>query len=440
MILTLEQIVSLAPDEASIKAGRGLANPMKWPVTGRSAEAAWGECQGSGSKPYQVSIDLSGPAFRCTCPSRKFPCKHGIGLMLLALEKPEAVKAGTAPPWVADWLAARGEKAQKKAVEKKETVADPAAVAKRAGKRLDQMREGGEELARWLADQVRTGIATYPQQPASYFAGLAARMVDAQLPGLANEVSRLKSLIFTGDGWPQRVLEQLGRMYLLTEGLRHFEKLDGPLQADLRAQLGWALEKDEVLASGQRVEDAWCVLGQSFRENDKLWERRTWLAGQASGKQALLLDFSHGNRNFAVSMSAGTKFRAALVYYPAAFPLRALLSDEPVGASPLVAPFPAAPDFSTAFGGYADALAANPWLVGAPLAVRQVTPIRRGERWIFRDETGAEVPLRMPEQEAWSLLALSGGRPVQAFGEWSAGEWYVLGVWAGEFQSFQAAA
>jgi uncharacterized Zn finger protein len=27
-----------------------------------------------------VSVDLSGPAFRCTCPSRKFPCKHGLAL------------------------------------------------------------------------------------------------------------------------------------------------------------------------------------------------------------------------------------------------------------------------------------------------------------------------------------------------------------------------
>jgi len=52
----------------------------------------WGESQASGSKPYQVSIVLGGPAFKCTCPSRKFPCKHGIGLMLLAHQKPDSVK------------------------------------------------------------------------------------------------------------------------------------------------------------------------------------------------------------------------------------------------------------------------------------------------------------------------------------------------------------
>jgi len=201
MILTSEQIAGLAPDDASVKAGRGLANPAKWPLLGQSTEAMWGACQGSGSKPYQVSIDLSGPAFKCTCPSRKFPCKHGIGLMLLAVDKPDSVKADVPPTWVTDWLASRGEKAQKKATaEKKETVADLEAAAKRAGKRLDRMKEGGAELDRWLTDQIRSGIATYPQQPGSYFSGLAARMVDAQLPGLGHEVSRLGSLIYTGDG------------------------------------------------------------------------------------------------------------------------------------------------------------------------------------------------------------------------------------------------
>ena len=80
MNLTMEQITALAPDAASVKAGRGLVNSAKWPTLGQSANALWGECQGSGSKPYQVSVDLGGPAFKCTCPSRKFPCKHGLGL------------------------------------------------------------------------------------------------------------------------------------------------------------------------------------------------------------------------------------------------------------------------------------------------------------------------------------------------------------------------
>ncbi len=92
MNLNADQVVALAPDAASVKAGRDLVKPAKWPTLGQSADLLWGECQGSGGKPYQVSVDLDGLAFKCTCPSRKFPCKHGLGLLLLAVEKPSAVQ------------------------------------------------------------------------------------------------------------------------------------------------------------------------------------------------------------------------------------------------------------------------------------------------------------------------------------------------------------
>ena len=80
---SVDEILQLAPDTASAKAAKGLVVPAKWPNLGATEAVLWGECQGSGSKPYQVQIDQSEPAFRCTCPSRKFPCKHGLALMLL---------------------------------------------------------------------------------------------------------------------------------------------------------------------------------------------------------------------------------------------------------------------------------------------------------------------------------------------------------------------
>ena len=81
--LTAEQILALAPDPASARAGQGLANARKWATLGCDMRSAWGECQGSAREPYRTQIDLSEPAFRCSCPSRKFPCKHGLGLFNL---------------------------------------------------------------------------------------------------------------------------------------------------------------------------------------------------------------------------------------------------------------------------------------------------------------------------------------------------------------------
>jgi len=63
-------------------------------------------------------------------------------------------------PWVTDWLTSRRQKSEKKvaAASQNRETADPEAAAKRTAKRLARMKEGGEELARWLADQVRGGF------------------------------------------------------------------------------------------------------------------------------------------------------------------------------------------------------------------------------------------------------------------------------------------
>ena len=82
MHLSSEQVLALAPDAGSAAAGKKLANTRHWRNLGQNAEAAWGECQGSAL--YQVRVELATFAVKCTCPSHKFPCKHGLGLLLLA--------------------------------------------------------------------------------------------------------------------------------------------------------------------------------------------------------------------------------------------------------------------------------------------------------------------------------------------------------------------
>lgn len=42
--LTEEQVTQLAPDAASIKAGKGLATKSKWPLLEYSKKAVWGHC------------------------------------------------------------------------------------------------------------------------------------------------------------------------------------------------------------------------------------------------------------------------------------------------------------------------------------------------------------------------------------------------------------
>ena len=108
---TEEQILALAPDTASVKAGKGQANIGKWPSLGATNEVLWGEVKGSGSKPYQTRIDLKQVGYKCSCPSRKFPCKHAIGLFLLHVRTPESFSSTAPPEWVTSWLEQRTKRA-----------------------------------------------------------------------------------------------------------------------------------------------------------------------------------------------------------------------------------------------------------------------------------------------------------------------------------------
>ena len=144
------QVEAFAPDERSITAARKLARPGPWSETGSTDTLVWGKCQGSGKTPYQVSVDLTGPAAKCTCPSRKFPCKHGIALLMLWAESDGAITDAAEPAGFADeWAKGRaerseatGERRAKKAAETDAEPADPEAAAKRLATRLQLMNAG----------------------------------------------------------------------------------------------------------------------------------------------------------------------------------------------------------------------------------------------------------------------------------------------------------
>src|SRR5215470_15299538 len=78
MSLTLERIETLAPDQASLAAARKLLKPSSWPTLAEGEGLVWGECQGSGATPYRVVVNEADTGYKCTCPSRKFPCKHSL--------------------------------------------------------------------------------------------------------------------------------------------------------------------------------------------------------------------------------------------------------------------------------------------------------------------------------------------------------------------------
>src|SRR5215216_2592094 len=296
-----EQIIALAPDAASAKAGRSLATASKWQNVGQNERALWGECQGSGAKPYQTVIDLNEPAFKCSCPSRKFPCKHALGLFLLVANQPATGgNATTAPAWAAEWLAHRDQQAQRRseAAKKADVEPDEATLARRASQKakrsLDREAKvvaGLKELELWLRDLVRHGLASAQTRSFDYWEQMAARLIDAQAPGVARRVRDLSRVPQSADGWIEQLLSKVSSLFLLLKAYERIETLSAATQADVRTAIGWNYKEDE-LPEENVVADEWLVLGQRTTGDEGLRVRRTWLWGRRIAKGALVLEFA----------------------------------------------------------------------------------------------------------------------------------------------------
>lgn len=436
MIQSAADVLALAPDPAAAKAGAALAAPRRWSALGGDGEgrAAWGECQGSGAQPYRTAVALADLATHCSCPSRKFPCKHALGLLLLLTAEPELFAVADPPAWVAEWLAGRTARAERReraaaapddAGEEDAAAADRSRrAAARADRRATRATAGLAELARWLEDLVRGGIASAPSRPAAFWETTAARLVDAQLPGAARLVRQLGLTVTTGAAWPERFVAALGRLHLLVRAAARLEAVPADAQHDVRAALGWP----PATGQGERVADAWIVVGQVTEVEDRLRARRTWLVGRETGRHALLLHFAHGETPFAEAVPAvGHVLAAELEFFSGTVPLRATACAHATGAPPVGAPNASPNDtprppgrarLADATAGWAAALARNPWTERVLLVLDAVVPEQHGDRWLLRDAAGDALPLAPRFRAEWPLAAVAGGRPAWVAGEW----------------------
>ncbi|MEU7829052.1 SWIM zinc finger family protein [Nonomuraea sp. NPDC049129] len=571
-----DQVLALAPDASSQKAAQGVATPGKWSLRGTTDDVLFGECKGSGATPYMACVDLSEPAYRCSCPSRKFPCKHALGLLLM-WSADGVPAADSLPPWAAEWVAMRKERAAKAAAKLEAARARAAAEAESdpeladwpesdptpnagsgadpstasdtgtgvgsgsdggwgaasdtdmgldggSGKATDMGAasgggpgtisgtdsgsgsgtssglgsgsEGGQgsgaaagggsglgsgpsstgrssggrgagvesvrharvsaglaELERWLADQVRQGLAG---TDADEWDDLAKRLVDAQAPGVANALSRLRE-VRMADDWPSRLLAEYSLINLLAVAYRRRAELPGPLRQTVLIRAGFPVAREDVLVRPV-VRDRWHVVGRRDEEHDRLTARRVWLRGHDTGRAALILSFAASGQPLDASLVTGTTIDADVAFYPGAAPLRALVAtrhatprslptDRTTFADQGEATGRSAPDYradldggadfggrrdlggrvppgvspETALGEIAAAVAADPWTDSWPVVLAGVVP--------GRTSVGG-FPLHPRSRDPWRLIAVSGGRPVTVAAEWTPLGLRPLTTWA----------
>ncbi|MGW7362562.1 SWIM zinc finger family protein [Streptomyces sp. NPDC054841] len=433
---TAEQVLALAPDASSRKAGSKLGAAGPWSDAGSSGSGAvWGLCKGSGSRPYQTIVDTTGPAYKCSCPSRKFPCKHALGLLLLWAGDDETVRDSEAPDWADEWLAGR----RKRTAEKEERAAgegpsaktaDPEAARRRAERRAGRITAGATELEQRLADLVRGGLASAEQSGYGLWEETAARMVDAQAPGLAGRVRELGAIPGSGPGWPVRLLEESALVHLLDRAWLDIERLPEPLAATVRTRVGLTAP-----AEGPAVRDDWLVLAQYDSADAKITTRRIWLYGRETGRTALLLSFGAAGRAPQQALPAGLMIDAELVPYAGAGQLRVDLGEQFGVPVPIKAPPPGG-STDDALAAYGAALREDPWLDSWPVTLTGVIPVPADDGWQLADADGESAlpvaPTALSRPGLWRLAALSGGSPVTVFGECGHRGFTPLAAWSDE--------
>ena len=372
----VEYVIALAPDPASAAAARRLALAAHWTDTGCDARAVWGRYRGAHAEPYEVAVELEEAACRCTCLSRKSPCKHALGLLLLWSAQ-AVLDDVVRPPYVSQWLRRRpaaapapgpaapaapaggagplpagpavtpgrepppgvvperaGEEAgtcaegdDEAGVEEPSPLAradPPPDAGRRAAERAARVATGLAELDRWLTDQVRTGLADAGLHRPEPWEAMAARLVDAQAGSLANRLRRLAARVATAPDHHELVVAELGLLHLLACGGRRTVHLPGPLADAVRAAVGWTVRQDDVRALPPET-DRWLVAGRSDVQEDRIVVRRTWLQGTGSGRWAMILSFAAYGQALDGGLPVGASLQADVHFYPSARPLRALL-------------------------------------------------------------------------------------------------------------------
>lgn len=277
---TESYVDSLAPNAGAIKNGKDLVKKNSFPVLHRSEDGTllFGECHGSGKDPYRCSVDMlqeGVPVFRCTCPSRQFPCKHNMGLMYAYLSGKPFTEAPVPP----DILEKR-EKAEKREEKKKEEAASGAPAPKRKTnkaalqKKLAAQLEGISIAEKLLLQLVQSGLGTLDKKALETAEDQAKQLGNYYIPGIQTALRGAVLPFRHQEDREQAYTEAIDRLLALYALLKKSRSYlegrladpDAPLDAEtlLEERIGHAWQIGELKELG-RVKGPAELLQLAFR-------------------------------------------------------------------------------------------------------------------------------------------------------------------------------
>ncbi len=267
-VLSEAYIDSFALNAGAIKNGNDLVRKNSFQKLCRTEDGTllFGDCKGSGKEPYSCSVDfvkIEQPVFRCSCPSRQFPCKHILGLMY-AYAGGKAFEVAELPSDIAD----KREKADKREEKKKETAAAPAstenkrkinksALAKKLASQLE-----GVELAHKLVQQiVQTGLAALDKRSIRMYEDQAKQLGNHYVPGLQAAIREILVLVDSSERQESiysEALEKLAALHALMKRSREYltARMEDPnfpidMTTALEEKIGHAWQLSELREFGR---------------------------------------------------------------------------------------------------------------------------------------------------------------------------------------------
>ena len=408
---TTEQILGLAPDQFTLRASRGIAQPNKWRGLHQDGATLWGSFPNGSQKTGETAVFLPSLSLTCTCNSRKFPCRHSIGLLLLWQQQGKRFTPHPPLRHLAAWV-----KREKVRHNRSIQPNNLYRLHQPSRQRLKQLKIGLHELELWLTDLVRHGLASLPERPKIYWETMAHRLVDAQANTLAQELRSMANVPIAQPNWPEEYLKRIGRLYLIIQGFHNYEQLPATTQADLQTAVGW-LSHD--LKESTITTDNWLVLGRHQEKFGRQSRNITWLWGQEIQKITQLTDLGQTTKPQGLCLATNSIWHGRLRFSPSNWPLMAVRYGGLHRQNSAIQPRGFG-NIRQATQAYSQAMTANPWLTDFPMLLHNIRPSQHESGWQIVDQVGTILPLPEKFIHGWHLMAMAGAASaLTLFGFWN---------------------
>ncbi|MCM1536429.1 MAG: SWIM zinc finger domain-containing protein [Clostridium sp.] len=304
--ITEQQIQAMAPNAAAVANAAKISKKGGFVRLERSADDTFylGECTGSGKSNYITTVDFmepDKPLCRCSCPSRQFPCKHGLALLYEILagksfgicEIPEDIIKKREKKQARDAKAAGGNGAahasEGQSTEDAEALAKKKASAAKSAKaaktkKIKKQLEGLELAAKLVQDLMKAGLGTMGGAVLKTYEQMSKQLGDYYLPGPQRLLNGLilEIAAFQKDGDEshyEAAIDILEKLWALIKKSQKYlsDKVDsGEVEQDdseLYEELGgiWKLAELEALGKGRADVDLmqlsfWVVYDEARKE------------------------------------------------------------------------------------------------------------------------------------------------------------------------------